>query len=37
VTGKQYAQVLGVVLILVGIVGLVLGDQVWLGILNVAT
>ena len=34
-TVKQYAQVLGVVLILVGIVGLVLGDQVWLGILNV--
>src|SRR5215208_3984274 len=32
---KRYAQILGVVLILVGIVGLVLGDQVWLGILNV--
>ncbi len=32
---KRYAQIIGVVLILVGIVGLVLGDQVWLGILNV--
>ncbi len=32
---KRYAQILGVVLILIGIVGLVLGDQVWLGILNV--
>jgi hypothetical protein len=32
---KRYAQILGVVLILVGVVGLVLGDQVWLGILNV--
>ena len=32
---RRYAQVIGVVLILVGIVGLVLGDQVWLGILNV--
>jgi len=32
---KRYAQVLGIVLILVGIVGLLLGDQVWLGILNV--
>jgi hypothetical protein len=32
---KRFAQILGVVLILVGIVGLVLGDQVWLGILNV--
>ena len=31
---RVYAQVLGVVLILVGIVGLVLGDQVILGILN---
>ena len=29
---KRFAQILGVVLILVG---LVLGDQVWLGILNV--
>ena len=32
---KRFAQILGVVLILVGLVGLVLGDQVWLGILNV--
>lgn len=32
---KRFAQILGVVLILVGILGLVLGDQVWLGILNV--
>ena len=32
---KRYAQVLGVVLILVGLVGLVLGDQVFLGILNI--
>ena len=32
---QRYAQVLGVVLILVGIVGLLLGDRVWLGILNV--
>ena len=32
---KRFAQVLGVVLILVGLVGLVLGDKVWLGILNV--
>ena len=31
---RVYAQVLGVVLILVGIVGLLLGDQVILGILN---
>ena len=32
---KQFAQILGVVLILVGIVGLVmLGNEVWLGILN---
>ena len=32
---KQFAQILGVVLILVGIVGLlVLGNGVWLGILN---
>ena len=34
-TVKRYAQIIGVVLILVGIVGLVLGDQVWLGILNI--
>ena len=32
---KPFAQILGVVLILVGIVGLILGDKVWLGILNV--
>ena len=32
---KRFAQILGVVLILVGVLGLVLGDQVWLGILNV--
>ena len=32
---RIYAQIIGVVLILVGLVGLVLGDQVWLGILNV--
>jgi hypothetical protein len=32
---KRFAQILGVVLILVGIVGLVLGERVWLGILNV--
>ena len=32
---KRFAQILGVVLILVGLVGLVLGDKVWLGILNV--
>ena len=32
---KRYAQIIGVVLILVGIIGLVLGDQVWLGILNI--
>ena len=32
---RTYAQILGVVLILVGIVGLLLGDRVWLGILNV--
>ena len=32
---QRYAQVLGVVLILVGIVGLLVGDRVWLGILNV--
>jgi hypothetical protein len=31
---RVYAQVVGVVLILVGIVGLLLGDQVILGILN---
>src|SRR5919206_1774342 len=32
---KRFAQILGVVLILVGLIGLVLGDRVWLGILNV--
>ena len=32
---RTYAQILGVVLILIGIVGLVLGDQVFLGILNI--
>jgi hypothetical protein len=35
VYARIYAQVLGVVLLLVGVVGLVLGEQVWLGILNV--
>ena len=35
VYARVYAQIIGVVLILVGLVGLVLGDQVWLGILNV--
>ena len=32
---KRFAQILGPVLVLVGVVGLVLGDKVWLGILNV--
>ncbi len=32
---RPYAQILGVVLILVGLVGLALGNQVWVGILNV--
>ena len=32
---KRFAQILGVVLILVGLVGLVLGDKLWLGILNI--
>jgi hypothetical protein len=32
---KRFAQILGVVLILVGLLGLVLGDKVWLGILNI--
>ena len=32
---KRFAQILGVVLILIGIVGLlVLGNEVWLGLLN---
>jgi hypothetical protein len=35
VYARNYAQIIGVVLLLVGLVGLVLGDQVWLGILNV--
>jgi hypothetical protein len=35
VYARIYAQIIGVVLIVVGLVGLVLGDQVWLGILNV--
>jgi hypothetical protein len=32
---KRFAQILGAVLILVGVVGLILGNRVWLGILNV--
>lgn len=32
---RQYAQVLGIVLILVGVLGLVLGDGLLLGILNI--
>ena len=32
---RPYAQILGVVLILGGLVGLALGNQVWGGILNV--
>jgi hypothetical protein len=32
---RRYAQIIGVVLIVVSIVGLVLGDRVFLGILNV--
>jgi preprotein translocase subunit Sss1 len=32
---KRYAQILGVVLLLVGLIGLVLGDKVWLGILKI--
>jgi hypothetical protein len=35
VYARIYAQIIGVVLLLVGVIGLVLGDQVWLGILNV--
>jgi hypothetical protein len=35
VYARIYAQVIGVVLLLVGVIGLVLGDQVWLGLLNV--
>ena len=32
---KRYAQVIGVVLVLVGLVGLVLGNELSLGILNI--
>ena len=32
---KQYAQILGVVLIVVGVLGLVLGDGLLVGILNI--
>ena len=32
---KRYAQIIGVVLILVGLVGLVLGNELFLGILNI--
>src|SRR4028119_554222 len=32
---KRFAEIWGVVLVLVGLVGVVLGDKVWLGILNV--
>jgi hypothetical protein len=35
VYARTYAQILGVVLILVGLVGLALGNVVWGGILNV--
>jgi hypothetical protein len=35
VYARIYAQIIGVVLVLVGVVGLVLGNMVWLGILNV--
>jgi hypothetical protein len=35
VYARIYAQIIGVVLLLVGVVGLVLGNQVWLGILNI--
>jgi hypothetical protein len=35
VYARIYAQIIGVVLVLVGVVGLVLGNVVWLGILNV--
>jgi hypothetical protein len=35
VYARIYAQIIGVVLLLVGVVGLVLGNVVWLGILNV--
>jgi len=32
---RRYAQIIGVVLILIGIVGLVLGNELFLGILNI--
>jgi len=32
---RIYAQLLGLVLILVGLVGLLLGERLWLGVLNV--
>ncbi len=32
---RQYAQIVGVVLILLGVVGLLLGDELFLGILNI--
>ena len=32
---RTYAQILGVVLLLVGVVGLVLGERLFLGILNI--
>jgi hypothetical protein len=32
---RIYAQILGLVLILVGLLGLLLGERVWLGVLNV--
>jgi hypothetical protein len=35
VYARIYAQIIGVVLLLVGVVGLVLGNVVWLDILNV--
>ena len=32
---RQYAQVVGVVIIVIGVVGLLLGDQLLLGLLNI--
>ena len=32
---RTYAQILGIVLILIGVVGLILGDALFLGILNI--
>ena len=32
---RRYAQILGLVLILVGLLGLLLGERVWFGVLNV--